>query len=140
MLHVRICAGGRPQGRSLPRQPIAIWFLTPFLFRYVERNALRANFVRRAEDWNWCSLYRWLHGAAEDKPSLAAWPAPRKAGWVEHVNAPQSEAELAAIRRSVERGNPFGNESWSDRAIRRLGLESTLRPRGRPKKQAEKGS
>src|SRR5688500_4928276 len=26
--------------------------------RYVERNALRANVVRRAEDWRWCSLSR----------------------------------------------------------------------------------
>ena len=27
--------------------------------RYVERNALRANLVTRAEDWRWNSLYRW---------------------------------------------------------------------------------
>lgn len=104
--------------------------------RYVERNALRANFVRRAEDWRWCSLYRWRHGAGQAKPALASWPLPRKAGWVEYVNAPQSEAELAAVRRSVERGNPFGSDSWNDRTIRRLGLESTIRARGRPKKDA----
>jgi putative transposase len=103
--------------------------------RYVERNALRGDLVRRAEHWRWCSLYRWLHGAVEGKPVLASWPAPRKASWVEHVNAPQSEAELAGIRRSVERGNPFGSESWSDEVIRRLGLESTVRARGRPKKE-----
>ena len=108
--------------------------------RYVERNALRGNLVRRAEEWPWSSLYRWLHGGQDDKPLLASWPIPRKAGWVEHVNAPQSEAELAAIRRSVERGSPFGNESWSDRAVRRLGLESTIRARGRPKKSANNGS
>jgi hypothetical protein len=64
--------------------------------------------VRRAKDWRWSSLYRWLHGSAEDKPSLAAWPAPRKAGW---VNAPQNEAQLAAIRRNVERGSQFGGHS-----------------------------
>jgi len=104
--------------------------------RYVERNAARANLVRRAEDWPWCSLYRWLHGGADDKPVLASWPLPRKAGWAEHVNAPQSEAELAAIRRSVERGNPYGSESWNERTVRRLGLESTIRPRGRPRKEA----
>ena len=46
---------------------------------------------------------------------------------------------LKAVRRSVLRGNPFGDESWSDRAVRRLGLESTLRSHGRPKK-AENGS
>ena len=28
------------------------------VLRYVERNALRANLVERAEDWNWCSLWR----------------------------------------------------------------------------------
>lgn len=105
--------------------------------RYVERNALRGNLVRRAEVWRWSSLYRWLHGTAQERPQLASWPVPRKAGWVEHVNAAQSEAELAAIRRSVERGSPFGGESWSERAVRRLGLESTLRPRGRPKKEQD---
>jgi len=107
--------------------------------RYVERNALRANLARRAEQWRWASLYRWLRGSVEDRELLAAWPLPRKAGWAEFVNTPQTEAELAAIRQSMLRGNPFGDEAWSERATSRLGLETTLRPRGRPKK-SEKGS
>ncbi len=102
--------------------------------RYVERNALRANLARRAEQWRWGSLYRWLRGAAEDKELLAAWPLPRKPNWVDHVNARQTEAELAALRRSVHRGSPFGDASWSEKTARRLALESTLRPPGRPKK------
>jgi putative transposase len=102
--------------------------------RYVERNALRANLVRRAEQWPWGSLYRWLRGSAEDRTLLSAWPLPRKASWVDHVNAAQTEAELTALRRSVERGSPFGGAPWSERTIRRLGLESTIRPQGRPKK------
>ena len=89
----------------------------------------------RAEQWEWGSLFRWLRGSAEDKELLAAWPLPRKAGWAEHVNASQTEAELQAVRRSVLRGNPLGDVSWSERTVRRLGLESTLRPQGRPKKQ-----
>lgn len=28
--------------------------------RYVERNALRAGLVKRAEEWRWGSLYRWV--------------------------------------------------------------------------------
>ncbi|HVA44771.1 MAG TPA: transposase [Pirellulales bacterium] len=103
--------------------------------RHVERNALRANLVPRAEAWPWCSLYRWLRGTADDKPVLASWPLRRKSGWVEWVNAPPNEAELTAIRRSVERGNPYGSESWNERTIRRLGLELTIRPRGRPRKE-----
>ena len=77
--------------------------------------------------------------SADDRRLLAAWPVPRQPGWLEHVNTPQTEAELSAVRRSVNRGNPFGSESWTTQAIRRLGLESTLRPRGRPKK-AQNGS
>lgn len=102
--------------------------------RYVERNALQANLVRRAEHWRWGSLYRRLRGSAEDRALLAAWPSPRKPGWVDYVNTPQTPAELQAVRRSLDRGNPFGDEAWTERAVRRLGLESTTRPRGRPKK------
>jgi putative transposase len=105
--------------------------------RYVERNALRAKLVERAEDWRWGSLHRWQQGSGKDL--LAAWPLRRLANWVEEVKVPQSEAELSALRRSANRGCPFGEAFWSDGIVRRLGLESTLRPRGRPKKQ-ENGS
>ena len=102
--------------------------------RYVERNALRADLTRRAEQWRWGSLYRWIRGGVADRQLLAAWPCPRKAGWTQFVNAPQTEAELEAVRRSMLRGSPFGDDSWREQAVDRLGLESTLRPRGRPKK------
>jgi putative transposase len=102
--------------------------------RYVERNALRANLVRRGEDWRWSSLYRWLRGSAEDRRLLSAWPLPRVASWLDHVNSPQTEAELAALRRCVNRGSPFGSDTWTERTIRSLALESTIRPRGRPRK------
>jgi putative transposase len=101
--------------------------------RYVERNARRAKLTPRAEHWRWGSLYRWLRGNADDRKLLAAWPVPRRPGWAAFVNSAQSEAEITAARRSVARGNPFGDESWSDSAVRRLGLETTLRPHGRPK-------
>lgn len=103
--------------------------------RYVERNAQRAKLVRRAEKWPWGSLARWLRGNPEDKALLSPWPLPRKANWVDHVNAPLTESELSAVRRSVERGSPFGSAAWSEQTVSRLGLESTLRPRGRPKKR-----
>lgn len=106
-------------------------FLT--VARYVERNAQRAKLARRAEQWRWGSLYRWLRGSAEDKGLLAAWPLARKPNWVDRVNTPQTEAELQAVRQSVKRGCPFGDESWSAEAAARLRLESTRRPQGRPK-------
>jgi putative transposase len=45
--------------------------------------------------------------------------------------------QLARLRHSVVRGAPFGETRRMERAARRLGLESTLRPRGRPRKEAE---
>lgn len=108
--------------------------------RYVERNAMRAGLVRRADQWQWGSLHRWLRGLAADKGLLAAWPVPRKSDWVAHVNAAQTEAELQAVRRSIVRGSPLGDASWSARTAHRLGLESTLRPQGRPTISGGNGS
>ena len=59
---------------------------------------------------------------------------PSNGFWVEEVNVPHTEAELWALRRAVNRGCPFGDGFWSDQIACRLGLESTLRPHGRPKK------
>jgi putative transposase len=103
--------------------------------RYVERNALRAKLVKRAEKWPWGSLGCSLHpAAAVESPPLARWPLPRSPQWTEHVNQPQTEAELEAIRVSIQRGRPFGSPAWQRRTATRLGLESTFRPRGRPRK------
>ena len=54
--------------------------------------------------------------------------------WVGEVNRPQKEGELAAVRQCVQRGQPFGEAGWVQRVAGLLGLESTLRPRGRPMK------
>ena len=99
----------------------------------MERNPLRAKLVKRAEDWRWNSLYRWHSGTAAEKELLSAWPIRRSPGWLEHVNSPQTDAELTAIRRSVSRGTPFGTEAWATTATKSLGLEITTRPQGRPK-------
>ena len=98
--------------------------------RYVERNASRAGLVTRAEDWPWGSLQLRLHG--QRLPLLAEWPLSEPPGWSEWVNAPQTEAELVAIRRSLLRNSPFGDTMWVEQAAERLGLQSTLHPRGRP--------
>ena len=101
------------------------------VLRYVERNALRAEFVSRAEDWKWSSLPAWQRGS----PLL--WrgaTAVRNERWLERVNEPLSAADLQRVRHSVSRGRPYGDESWTRETATRLGLESCLRPRGRPRK------
>ncbi len=105
------------------------------LVRYVERNALRANLVERAEQWRWSSL---CPGRRESNNEiLTAWPLPRPANWIDLVNEPQTEAELEALRHCVQRGTPFGQEDWVVATASRLGLEASLRPRGRPRKSTD---
>ena len=67
-------------------------------------------------------------------PLLAEWPLPEPSDWIEQVNMPQTEAELEAIRRCVRRGSPYGNAAWTEQTAEQLGLQSTLRRRGRPHK------
>ncbi|HEV3084173.1 MAG TPA: transposase [Gemmataceae bacterium] len=102
------------------------------VLRYVERNPLRANLVPRAEPWPWSSLAWRVSG--ERPGTLTDWPIACPRDWLARVNKPQSKAEEDALRRAIERGQPFGAEAWSQRIAKRLGLESTLRPRGRPRK------
>ena len=71
-------------------------------------------------------------------PGLDAWPVPTGCGWLEIVNRAETEAELAELRRSLTRGAPFGDTAWQERTAKRLGLESTLRPRGRLSKTEER--
>jgi len=106
-------------------------FLT--VARYVERNALRAKLVRRAEQWQWSSLWRWAHADREGVAFLSDWPVERPRQWVAWVNGSERASELEDLRCSAQRGRPFGSEGWVARIAKRLGLESTLRPRGRPK-------
>src|SRR5438105_2425832 len=44
------------------------------VLRYVERNALRANLVKRAEAWRWCSLRRRQAKDASEASILHPWP------------------------------------------------------------------
>jgi putative transposase len=107
-------------------------FLT--VCRYVERNALRAGLVGSAQEWRWCSLWRRRSGDAEAAALLSDGPVPWPEDWLRIVNRPQRQGELEALRRCVVRGRPFGGEVWVARTARRLGLLSTLQPRGRPRK------
>lgn len=103
------------------------------LMRYVERNALRAGLVSRSEHWQWGSLSQRLTGKSMLQVHTA--PVTLPSNWVEIVNETGSAAELEAIRRSVDRGTPYGEEAWSQAVAAQLGLGFTLRPRGRPVKK-----
>ena len=53
--------------------------------------------------------------------------------WTNYVNGVETEAELAALRGSLQRGAPFGDAKWQKSTAKSLGLEASLRPHGRPR-------
>ena len=85
-------------------------FLT--VARYVERNALRAKLVDRAEDWRWAQLVATRAG----RPGPGGL-AERRGRWSDPATgssariAPRRRSELEALRLCVQRGRPFGEES-----------------------------
>jgi putative transposase len=101
------------------------------VMRYVERNALRAKLVERAEDWRWGSL-AWRRSTAGI--ALSQSPAPLPSYWRHLVNEPQTAAEIAEIRTCVNRQRPFGKEEWVAAQAHELGLRQSLAPFGRPRK------
>jgi putative transposase len=108
------------------------------MLRYVERNSVRPTLVERAEMWQWSSLWRSLHPSENrDKPVLCPWPIPRPSNWLARVNRALTKKEREAVLTSVVRGRPFGSETWQDSTATQLGLQSTFRSRGRPRKVNE---
>jgi len=80
-------------------------------------------------------MWRRRRGASRTRELLSDWPVDRPARWTARVNAAETTEELDWLRLSLGRGKPLGNPTWTQHTIARLGLESTIRPRGRPRKQ-----
>ncbi|HJT34516.1 MAG TPA: hypothetical protein VJ783_20970 [Pirellulales bacterium] len=111
------------------------------VLRYIEANPLRAKIVARGDDYPWCSYL--AHGLGRPDPlldplaiyeELSPDAATRQRKWSALVHRPIDEATLAAIRRSSATGLPYGRESWVKRLAKKLDLDLTIRPRGRPRK------
>jgi len=138
--HDRVGGGHLYQGRfkSFPVQTDE-HYLT--VCRYVEQNPVRARLVRRAQDWRWSSAWRRLAWDPDAAKLLSAGPLdlPEGRQWLALVNRPVEGQDLERVHTSIKRGRPLGQESWLGRIARMLQLESTLRPRGRPRKETAEG-
>jgi hypothetical protein len=57
--------------------------------------------------------------------------------WLQWIDRPLFDDERMMLRTYVNRQQPFGTEEWQGMIAAILGLESTLRKRGRPSKTSE---
>lgn len=126
------------QGRfkSFPVQSSS-YYLT--VLRYIESNPLRAGLVKSSADWRWSSL---AIRQSQDKGGLALSPGPMSLpkNWLGLVDLLPNETNLKKLNNCIQRGSPYGSDAWITPAAKRLELESTLRPRGRPRIPKLKGS
>ena len=65
------------------------------------------------------------------------WLVEQPLDWLKWVNQPQTQAELDTLRQSVFKGKPFGDARWQQSMTQILGLQSSYRQPGRPKKGDE---
>jgi putative transposase len=99
---------------------------------YVERNALTAGLVSRAEDWAWGSAH--VHATGR-RPQWLLPPLEPVERWLTRLNERQSDAEVAALRHCVRRSLPFGAASWRTAISASLGLPPQPPKLGRPKRR-----
>ncbi len=95
-----------------------------------------AGIVARAEEYRWGSLWVRRSGTAELKGLLSPWPVDCPGNWLKTVNMPMTGKELGRLETSMKRSRPFGDEAWTAKVVKKLGLEHTVRDEGRPKRKA----
>ena len=90
--------------------------------------------MKKAEDWKWSSLYRREKGSLEQKKLLSEWPIDIPSNYNTLVNEVQPKTEVESLRYSVNKGKPYGFDSWVDSMVEKFDLKATLRNPGRPNK------
>lgn len=98
------------------------------LLLYVDRNPLKAGFVRAAEAWPWSSVVH--HAGLADDPLLDPLPPKTCDDWLAQVNrrGPIDDLTKAALKRNL----PVGDPQWIESLSRDWNV--LRRPRGRPGK------
>jgi putative transposase len=99
---------------------------------YVESNPVRAGLVNSAKEWYWSSHRETL--GKRLRTVIDEIPIELPKGWESYVHTSLAEKDLKRVRESVNRQSPYGTPVWVSNLCKELGIESTIRPRGRPKK------
>jgi putative transposase len=102
------------------------------VLRYIEANPLRAGLVKNARQWPWSSFA--LRQGREGAIALCEGPVDLPSDWAAVVHANFKQTDLNEIGVSIQRGSPFGDAPWTGVTAVKFNLQSTLRPRGRPRK------
>jgi putative transposase len=109
--------------------------------RYIERNPVRANLVKKPYLWPYSSAK--IHcGIHRDDPlgtnQLFDYIEIEPKGWKEFIEAPDNPDEMKGIREKTKTGRPLGTNDFVERLEGQLKRLFKLKPKGRPKKKVNK--
>jgi hypothetical protein len=80
-----------------------------------------------------CTSALQTHPLTKESTLIGYLPIKVPDNWTEYVDRPLGK-ELERLRQSVLRQSPYGAGKWIEKKCKELGLESTVRPKGRPRK------
>ena len=104
--------------------------------RYVELNPVKAQLVRRAEDWPWSSARYHVRGEVDGLTAAVEYLS-RVPDWRRYLAGNLDAAEQARIGYFTQTGYPMGAPDWLDALEASTGQTLTPRRRGRPRRDAK---
>ena len=103
------------------------------LLKYVEANPKRARIVKDCIDYKYSSA----NNRIKNNENLITDEVPilLPADWYAYINSDEKITDIESIRNCINRQAPLGDKNWKYMVSKKYNLESTINPRGRPKKE-----
>lgn len=89
--------------------------------------------MKKAEEWQWSSVWRREKGSMQQQKMLTTWPTRRPKDYLKVLNQPLTNAEEEALERSEAKSIPYGRDGWIDKTVKKYGIEQVLKGVGRPR-------
>ena len=102
--------------------------------RYVENNPVRAQIVKRAEDYPWSSAGGHGRVAAEPVLSQDCYLFKEVKDWSKYLREQEDSCLVAGIRQNTKTGRPCGDDGFILRLEKLFGRRLGALPWGRPRK------
>ena len=109
--------------------------------RYIERNPVRKNIVKKPNLWEWSSAK--IHCGIDKHDKLGVnkffeYLGYDRKSWESFINLPDNPREVKQIHEKTRNGRPLGADVFIKKLEEELGRFLHFKPKGRPKKEVEK--
>lgn len=103
--------------------------------RYIEQNPVRAEIVKKAEEYIYSSARAHVKGIEDSVLGEDLFSKEQRGDYIQLLRTAITEEERDSVRYHTRTGRPFGEEEFVLQMEQKLKRPLTRRPRGRPKKK-----